>query len=299
MLERMDLLIIDTIARTGTVTRAAEELHLTQSALSHAIKRLESQTGVQFWQKSGRTLVLTQAGERLLAFARRVLPQFEHMEQEIKAYAAGEQGKLRIGMECYPCFQWLLKIVAPFLKAFPNVDVDVLKEFQFGGMAALFNYDVDILVTPDPIFKEGVEYLPVFEYEQVLVTAKDHELAVKEHIVAQDLKQQTLITYPVENSRLDIFTQLLLPENCGVHKHKKVETTEIILQMVEANRGVTVLPRWLVEEQNEGFDLCAIKIGPVGLRKHIYLGLREETQQPKYIQHFMKMAQAQSDKPMI
>ena len=290
MLERMDLLIIETIHRTGTVTRAAEELNLTQSAVSHAIKRLENGMDVQFWQKSGRKLHLTQAGERLLAFARRILPQFEHMEQEINAYAAGEQGKLRIGMECYPCFQWLLKIVAPFLKAYPNVDVDVLKEFQFGGMSALFNYDIDVLVTPDPIFKDGVEYVPVFEYEQVLVTSSHHILANKEHIEARDLKQQTLITYPVENSRLDIFTQLLTPNSASVKKHKKVETTEIILQMVEANRGVTVLPRWLVEEQSDTFDLTAIKIGPQGLSKNIYLGLRNEPLRPKFIDHFMRMA---------
>ena len=293
MLERSDLLIIAAINRTGTVTKAAEDLNLTQSALSHAIKRLENTMGVQFWQKSGRTLQLTQAGERLLAFAQRILPQFEHMEQEIKAWASGEQGKLRIGMECYPCFQWLLKIVAPYLKAFPNVDVDVLKEFQFGGMAALFNYDIDILVTPDPIFKEGVEYLPVFEYEQVLVTSKCSELNQLAHITAHDLKQQTLFTYPVENSRLDIFTQLLIPQNASVLRHKKVETTEIILQMVEANRGVTVLPRWLIEEQADNFALNTIKIGTKGLFKSIYLGLRDDALRPHYVEHFMQMAQKQ------
>lgn len=290
MLERSDLLIIEAINRTGTVTKAADELNLTQSAISHAIKRLETNMGVKFWKKSGRKLQLTGAGERLLAFSRRMLSQFEHIEHEIKAYAAGEQGKLRIGMECYPCFQWLLKIVAPFLKAFPNVDVDVLKEFQFGGMSALINYDIDILVTPDPIFKKGLKYIPVYNYEQVLVTAIDHPLIVKPHIESEHLKDQTLITYPVENSRLDIFTQMLTPNGGSVLRHKKVETTEIILQMVEAGRGVAVLPGWLIQEQSSDFRLATVQLGRDGLHKQIYLGLRDDALNPRYIEDFVAMA---------
>jgi LysR family transcriptional regulator for metE and metH len=193
-------------------------------------------------------------------------------------------------MECYPCFQWLLKIVAPFLKAYPDVDVDVLKEFQFGGMSALFNYDIDILVTPDPVFKKELDYIPVFDYEQVLVTSVDHPLSKLSHINAEDLRDQVLITYPIENSRLDVFTQLLIPQGGSVAKHKRVETTEIILQMVEANRGVSVLPRWLIEEQSDAFQLKSVKIGPEGLHKKIYLGLRTEASQPAFISAFVEMA---------
>ena len=290
MMERADLKIIDAIARLGTVTKAAKELHLTQSAISHAIKRLENTTGVKFWQKSGRNLTLTPAGERLLTHARRLLPQFEHIEQEIKGFASGLQGKLRIGMECYPCFQWLLKIVAPFLKAYPQVDVDVLKEFQFAGLAGLFNYDIDILVTPDPVFRPGLEFIPVFDYEQVLVIGPNHPLQGKPHVEARDLLQETLITYPIEASRLDIFTHCLLPAGGSVRKHKKMESTEIILQMVAANRGVTVLPKWLVEEQAAQFAISGIQIGTAGLHKQIFLGLREDAGRPQYQREFIELA---------
>ncbi len=83
--------------------------------------------------------------------------------------AKGEKGRLRIGMECYPCYQWLLAIVEPYLQQWPSVDVDVKQRFQFGGMAALFSHDIDVLVTPDPLQKSGVRFVPVFDYEQVLV----------------------------------------------------------------------------------------------------------------------------------
>lgn len=290
MLERSDLMLIDAIDRLGTVTKAAEELYLSQSAISHAIKRLEHTMGVKFWQKSGRNLVLTAAGKRLLTHARRVLPQFEHIEQEIAGFKSGVQGKLRIGMECYPCFQWLLKIVAPFLKAYPQVDVDVLKEFQFAGLAGLFNYDIDILVTPDPVFRPGLEFIPVFAYEQVLVVNSQHALLQKPFAEPQDLLQETLLSYPIEDSRLDIYTQFLLPVGGSVRKHKKIENTEIILQMVAANRGVTVLPRWLVEEHRPQFDISVLSLGKDGIHKHIYLGVRVDREAPQYQQAFIELA---------
>ncbi len=290
MLNRNDLHIIETISRLGTVTRAAQELCLTQSAISHAMRRLESQQNVAIWEREGRNVHLTEAGRHLLAFAKRVLPQFEQMELELASFANGEQGKLRLGMECYPCFQWLLKVVGPFLKLYPDVDVDVLREFQFGGLAALFNREIDILLTPDPIYREGLEYSRVLDFEQVLVVSSEHSLLEKDFVAPEDLSNEILLTYPVETSRLDIFTDFLLPAGIRPTKHKHVETTEILLQMVSAERGVTVLPRWLVEEYQAEFDIDCLPLGRTGIVKSLYLGQRQVNAHPAFHQAFVRMA---------
>lgn len=293
MLTRTDLSVVEAIARLGTVTQAANELCITQSAISHAMKRLEAQQGLAIWKREGRNVRLTEAGEALLSFAKRILPQFEQMEEVLQAHAKGEIGRLRIGMECYPCFQWLLKIVAPYLKAFPNVDVDVLKEFQFGGLAALFHYDIDVLITPDPLQRKGVAYLPVFEYQQMLVTSKQHPLADKPYVVPQDLSEEILLTYPIEKSRLDVYQQFLLPKQVSVRRHKTIETTEIMLQMVAAGRGVSVLPDWLVAEQQGEFALASVPLGPSGVHKTLYVGRREEEVTQGHIDAFIDMARSQ------
>ncbi len=292
MLDRTDLLIVEAIARLGTVTQAAKELFLTQSAISHSMKRMESYHGVAIWEREGRGVKLTSAGEDLLRFAQRTLPQFEKMEHALKAHAKGEIGRLQIGMECYPCFQWLLKIVAPFLKAYPNVDVDVLKEFQFGGLAALFNDEVDILITPDPLIKPGIDYTPVFQYDQVLVLADSHPLSDKAYIEPSDLSDQVLLSYPVEKSRLDVFNQFLIPANQGIAGHKTIETTEILLQMVAAQRGVAVLPQWLVEEQGSEFAITSVPLGEQGITKNIYIGRRVREIPYHQIDAFIDMAKS-------
>src|ERR1700754_1119455 len=262
MLERSHLMVVREVERQGSLTAAADMLNITQSALSHTVKKLEQQLGTSLWIREGRSMRLTQAGQYLLGLANRLLPQFEHAEERIRQYAQGERGTLRIGMECHPCYQWLLKVVSPYLARWPDVDVDVKQRFQFGGIGALFGYDIDVLVTPDPLRKAGLCFEPVFDYEQVLVVADGHPLANAPYVTPEHLAGEILITYPVEIDRLDIYTQFLTPANVVPKRHKVIETTDIMLQMVASGRGVAALPRWLAEE-----DAASMPIVPLRLRQ--------------------------------
>ncbi|QJR81882.1 LysR family transcriptional regulator [Alteromonas pelagimontana] len=290
MIERQHLRIVAMIAKKGTLTDAAAALHLTQSALSHGMKKLELEFGVALWHKDGRRLRLSNAGESLLNLAERILPQFENTEEHLAQIAAGKKGVLRIGMECHPCYQWLLKVVKPFLTQFPTVDVDVRQAFKFGGLQALHGYEIDLLLTPDPLFIPTITYVPVFQYEQVLVVANDHPLATKPWVRPQDLANDTLITYPVEPSRLDIFAQFMTPAGGSVKRHKTIETTEILLQMVSAGRGISALPRWLVEEHSQSLPITPVRLGEDGLSKALHIGYRSKDASADYFTAFLEMA---------
>ncbi|MEL6115204.1 LysR substrate-binding domain-containing protein [Photobacterium sp. SP02] len=295
MIERSHLAILREVHRLGSLTAAAEALYLSQSALSHSMKKLEQQIGTPVWSKSGRSLHFTQAGFYLLRLAERVLPQFEHAEVQMQQFASGQRGTLRIGMECHPCYQWLLKVVHPYLQGWPDVDVDVKQKFQFGGLGALFGYDIDVLVTPDPLLRPGIRYIPVFDYEQVLVVSAQSPLANEEYIAPDMLLDQTLITYPVEQSRLDVYSQFLTPAKCSPRKHKLIETTDIMLQMVAAGRGVAALPKWLAKEYEEKMPIVAVRLGESGIHKHIHLGVRETDLDIDYLSAFIALADSLSE----
>jgi LysR family transcriptional regulator for metE and metH len=290
MLERSHLMLVREVDRQGSLTAAADVLCLTQSALSHAIKKIEQHLETPIWIREGRHLRLTQAGQYLLQLANRLLPQLEHAENVMAQYAAGHRGNLRIGMECHPCYQWLLKVVAPYLAAWPDVDVDVKQKFQFGGMKALLGHEIDILVTPDPLHRPGLRFEPVFDYEQVLVVGNGHHLAGLPHVWPDQLSGETLITYPVPLERLDIYNQFLLPAGCHPKRHKTIETTDIMLQMVESGRGVAALPRWLVAEYASQLAVSAVRLGPHGIAKQIFLGVREAEAQIGYLKAFVEQA---------
>ena len=292
MLERIHLAILVEVERLGSLTAAAEVLHVTQSALSHSMKKLEQQMGTDVWLREGRHLRLTQAGQYLHAVALRVLPQLALAEEKLGQFAQGERGTLRIGMECHPCYQWLLKIVSPYLAAWPLVDVDVKQKFQFGGIGALFGFEIDLLVTPDPLNKPGLVFTPVFDYEQVLVVHKEHRLAGRDEVAPEDLNGETLITYPVPLERLDIYQLFLLPAGCAPRRHKTIETTDIMLQMVASGRGVTALPKWLVTDYAPQLQLRTLRLGPSGIRKQIHLGVRESDAGIDYVNAFIALARA-------
>lgn len=290
MLERIHLAIVQEVERHGSLTAAAAVLHVTQSALSHSMKKLEQLLGTDIWLREGRSLRLTQAGQYLLAVANRVLPQLALAEERLQQFARGERGVLRIGMECHPCYQWLLTVVSPYLAAWPDVDVDVKQKFQFGGIGALFGYEIDLLVTPDPLYKPGLVFEPVFDYEQVLAVAVGHRLAKEDYIKPGQLTNEVLVAYPVPTDRLDIYNLFLTPAGVTPKRHKAIETTDIMLQMVASGRGVAALPRWLVLEYASKMDIVPVRLGRDGIAKQIYLGVRETDVGIDYLRAFIELA---------
>jgi len=290
VLERIHLEILTAIKEHGTLTKAADSLHLSQSALSHSIKKLEGQISTQIWKKYGRNLRLTAAGERIQTLANRVLPQFLHTELLLNQIAKGEMGSLRIGMECHPCYQWLLRVIQPYLKQWPDTDMDVKQKFQFGALGALLSYEIDVLITPDPLFKPKIDYIPVFDYEHRLVVSASHKLAKQSFVLPEQLSEEVLFSYPVEPLRLDIFSQFLNPAKCSVKKHINIETTEIMLQMVAAGRGVCALPGWLVDEYSKSMPIKSIRFGEKGIGKQIFVGIRKDEQHIDYLNDFIAQA---------
>jgi LysR family transcriptional regulator for metE and metH len=292
VLDRSHLTLVRTVEQQGSLTAAARALHLTQSALSHAIARLERALDAPLWRREGRSLRLTQAGVHLLETANHLLPQLEHAEQTLRGYARGTRGNLRIGMECHPCYQWLLKVVSVYLPQWAEVDVDVKQRFRFGGIGALLDHEIDLLVTPDPEARPGLKFIPVFDYEQVLVVGRRHALARTKHVEAAQLADEVLISYPVSIERLDVFNLFLTPAGITPREHRTVESTDLMLQMVAAGRGVAALPRWLVRENATKADVVPVRLGRKGVPKQIHLGLRERDAGTGYVRGFIDTARA-------
>jgi LysR family transcriptional regulator for metE and metH len=290
MLERSHLAIVREVDRQGSMTAAAQVLCLTQSALSHAMRKLEQAIGTAVWLREGRSLRLTQAGLFLLEVANRVLPQLDQAELSLQQFARGVRGTLHIGMECHPCHQWLLKIVSAYMPRWPDIDIDVKQKFRFGGISALLDHEIDLLVTPDPDRRSGLRFEPVFDYEQVLVVGRSHPLAKAKYVEPEQLASEVLITYPVDIDRLDVYTYFLTPAGVSPRIHKVIESTDLILQMVAAGRGVAALPRWLVEERSGQLSIAPVRLGRKGVPKKIHLGIREADADTEYLQAFIQTA---------
>lgn len=180
-----------------------------------------------------------------------------------------------------------MRVVDQFLEEWPDVDLDVTSAFQFGGLAALLGHEIDILVTPDPVVRPGLIFEPVFEYELALAVAETHPLAQKQRVEPKDLTSETLITYPVPNERLDIYTRFLIPAHALPRRHRKVETTGLMLRLVATGRFVSATPDWLLRNAK---GLRRVQLGD-GIFKSIQLGYRSG-QADAYLDGFVRLAKA-------
>lgn len=288
MIERIHLEIIKSLVEKGSLTKAADHLSLTQPALTHSIKKLESLLGCKLWYKDGRTLKLTSYGDYLYSRAKKILPQFTDIESGLNSLVIGRSGSLRISVECNPCYELLVGHIGDFLKRWPLVDINVSRTFSFNSIEALLNRSIDLIITPDKYEHKKIRYYPLNNFKVYMVTSLDHSFCNKNFILPDDLKDQTIYTYPVDIQRLDIFTDFLIPNGIRPQKHIMLEETEIILQLVAAGRGISYFPDWLIEKYKKSYGLNSYQIGKQGIEKTLYLAIREEDQHISYIKDFIQ-----------
>jgi LysR family transcriptional regulator for metE and metH len=295
-IEFRHLRTIKAIHETGGIARAADTLGITQSALSHQIKGIEDQAGVELFVRRSKPLKLSAAGHRLLAAANRILPEVAALEAEFESLVAGRSGRMHIAIECHACFEWLFPVLEGFRKAWPDVDVDIRPGLAFDALPALRKEEVDLVVSSDPEDIPGVKFVPLFDYEPVFVAASNHPLAQKDWVEAEDFCNETLITYPVERARLDVFSQLLTPAKVAPKDLRQVELTAVILLLVASGRGVAVLPDWVVRQASYGSDYITRKLTQVGLTRRLYAAVRTDEADLPYVAHLVRSARQEAVK---
>ena len=294
-LELRHLRTIRAIHQAGGLARAADVLNITQSALSHQIHGIEEQAGVELFVRRARPMRLTAAGLRLLRLAERVLPEIEAVAGEFAALRAGRAGRLHIAIECHACFDWLLPVLALHRRSWGDVDIDIRPGLAFAAFDALLREEVDLVVTSDPEPAPELVFHPLFDYEPRIVMAAANPLAARAEVAAEDLRDQTLITYPVERERLDAFSALLGPAGVEPKALRQVELTAVILMLVAADRGVAILPDWVLRAHAAGPDHAVRPLAGRPVRR-LFAATRTDDGALPYMAHFLRLARSEAVK---
>ncbi|MEI4471387.1 LysR family transcriptional regulator [Frigidibacter sp. MR17.24] len=284
---------IKAIHDCGGLARAAEMLNITQSALSHQVKTIEDQAGVELFARRSKPLRLSAAGLRMLRAAERILPEITALEEEFRALRQGRSGRLHIAIECHACFDWLFPVLEQFRRAWPEVDVDIRAGLAFGALQALAREEVDLVISSDPEDLPGITFQPLFDYAPTFIASAANPLAAKPFVTAEDFRDQVLITYPVERARLDIFSELLTPARIEPAAVRPVELTAVILMLVASNRGVAVLPDWVLREVRYQPDYVTRPVTEAGLTKRVYAAIRTEDAEKPWMAHVLRLGRSE------
>ncbi|MFO8044721.1 MAG: LysR family transcriptional regulator [Halomonas sp.] len=294
MLELRHLRTLVALRDAGSLVEAAERVHLTQSALSHQIKDLEERLDNPLFVRKTRPVEFTRAGERLLTLAEQVLPLVRMAERDLARLAGNEQGRLHMAIECHSCFQWLMPTVDHFRDHWPEVEIDIPGGHHFDPLPALAREQLDLVITADPQPLAGIHYEPLFRYEGLLAVARQHRLAGKAFVTPEALAEEILITYPVEHSRLDVFTQFLDPAGVRPKELRTAELTIMMMQLVASGRGVCALPNWALTEYLERDYVKAVALGEKGVWSTLFAAVRDETRQAPWMEDFLRTARETS-----
>ena len=293
-IEMRHLRTLRALRDTGTLLDASERVCLTQSALSHQIKNLEDRIGCPILSRRSRPVQFTAVGHRLLELADEVMPLVRNAMIDVTRLAKGNTGRLNLAVECHSCFDWLLPALSAYREEWSDVELDVSSGFHFQPLPALVRGDLDLVITSDPIEDLGLIYEPLFRYEAKLGISTSHPLtkSKRRYVEPKELANETIVTYPIEHARLDIFKNFLDPAGIEPEQTRHCELTTMIVHVVASGRGVTCLPNWALEEYLEKDYIATKSLGKKGVWSTLYAAVREDRAHLSYMQAFFDVARS-------
>ena len=270
------LVMVDAICKEGTVTAAARRLAVTQPALSHRLRELESQLDVKLFRRNGSRMSVTHEGERVARSARAVVEELARLQHDLGQLQSGYQGVLRIATECYTCYDWLPAALERFAAVFPGVEVQILPEATRDPVKPLVDGTLDLALVYNPPDREDLALKPLFRDELVAVVPRSHPFAARRHLTARDFRDQCLICHFPELERNVLTRDVLRPAGVTPRRVQAVQLTGAVLAMVGAKRGITVIPRWVLGKERSSRRFRAVRVTPRGLFRVWYAAMRVE-----------------------
>lgn len=295
MIDLRHLRTLAALRETGSLAEAAECLHLTQSALSHQLKSLEHDAGLTLFVRKSHPPRFTRAGERLLELADLVLPALREAARDLARLKDGRSGRLVMAIECHSCFEWLMPALNRFRGDWPEVELDFSSGFHADAQDLLRRRELDLVVTSNPGADPALRFVPLFDYEARLVVGMQHLLATRQHVEPGDLATETLVTYPVDEERLDVFAHFLAPAGVRPAAIRHSELTLMMVQLAASGRGVCALPGWAAQEFEQRGWVRTLPLGRAGIWRTLYAAIRDEDADLAFLQDFLLTARTTSE----
>lgn len=287
-MELRHLKLVREVADKGSLTKAMENLYLSQSALSHQLKEIETHLGAQLFHRVNKKLILTGAGQIVLDSAKKILSEIDKTENSVKKYVNGDKGLVRLATQCYTCYHWLPTLMIDFNKEFPKVDIEIFPGVTENPDKLILEGELDLAITSDHNDHPALTYTELFRDEMMVVVPAHHPWTKKPYVEAEDFREQNVFihSYPIES--VTLFNQVLMPEGVKPKKVMPIQVTDAVLQMIKAGLGVQVMARWMVDPYLADNNLDLVPVTKKGLYRTWYAAHLNQPEAPAYINNFIE-----------
>lgn len=290
-MEIRHLKLIKAIVEEGSITKAIDKLHLTQSALSHQLKEAEYQLGTKLFLRTNKKLIPTKAGEKVYGIANEILDKLSETELQIKEMVFGEFGEIRISTECFSSYHWLPSVIKQFHDLYPNIELKIVTEATHYPLQKLLDNVIDIGIVSDQIKDGRIKYIELFQDEVMMAVSENHPWANKKYVTPEDFANEHLIIHSLPLETVTVHQMFLAPAKITPKKITPLPLTEASIEMVKADMGVMSMAKWALQPYLKNGAIKTIKIGKNGLKRKHFIAIRAEKQYPEYFSHFIGFLQ--------
>ena len=288
-LDSRHLRLIAEVARTESVTRAADRLNVTQSAVSHQLRDIEERLGTPLFLRSGRRMLLTAAGRHLVETADRVLEDIARVEQTVARLARNEAGVFRVCTQCYTGYHWLPPLLDVVRRRFPNIEVQIAAEHTMQAVDALLDGRLDLAIVNQAPADRRVRIRPLFEDEHAVIIAPSHKWANRAFVTPRELAAERLYLYSRAIDDSYVVQQVLRPAGLVPERATFLQLTEAILEMVKAGMGVSVLPTWSIAPAISSGAVRALRIMKSGVYRQWNAATLASAADSPFLDYFLQV----------
>jgi len=267
-LDSRQLRAFASLARTGSFTRTARELHLSQSAISHSMKALETDMGCRLLDRLGKTVTLTQAGEHLLYYAQKILRDMTDARDSISHLGKWGQGRLRLGASDTSCQHILPGVLREFKESFPQTAINIEPGDTPNLIEALLENRVDLALGLEPDREPRLEFHELFTDDLMFLLAPTHGWAKARKVSRDEVPKQNYILYSKRSVTFRMIERYFNLENVVLNTVLELGNMEAIKELVKLGLGVSIFAPWTAHKEIEDGSIVSLPLGRRKLRRH-------------------------------
>jgi DNA-binding transcriptional LysR family regulator len=263
------------LARTGSFTRTARELHLSQPAVSHSIKSLEEEMRCRLLDRVGKSVNLTQAGEQFLGHARKILLEMDAARERIGELGKWGHGRLRLSTSLTACQYILPSVLREFKESFPQCVIQIEPGDTPAALELLQQNRIDLALALEPPAQTQLEFRPLFTDELQFIVSPLHAWARANRVERAEIKRQQFILYTRTSYLSEMIEKYFRGEEIVLSTSIELGNMEAIKELVKLGLGVSILAPWVARKELTEGSLRTLPLGKRKLRRRWGILLRK------------------------
>lgn len=275
------------VCEKKNMTESAKALFMTQPSVSQVVKELEKHYGVTLFERTGRALVITRAGDTLRSYATHIVGSFEEVEKKLKEEY--QVDSLRIGANVTVGVTMIQSVIKEFKDIYPEVRVEVFVNNSSAIRDRIDRNELDLALVEEFSGMDMYHTEPFFNDKNIIVAPVSHPILAKEDLTVKDLTSLDLMLREKGSGVRNLFDAILYTKGIVIHPIWESYTSDALIEAVKANLGLAVLPYRIARPHIEAGEMAELCLPDLDLSRKLVIMTHRSKVLSEEAEHFLQM----------